>query len=264
MVLPSVYCEAHDLIKLPSLVLDPVSKKLEANANILESLNSKVQDLSSSPFSRQETARMLCQRAHSECKWINQWINLATVSKGEICWSRDYWNSSGSCSMQVQRWCLLTQEEAIRSYETKGRSLHKPFTMVRPRIKLVFGSLTITALRLSNWGKEEKTREERIWSHAERDWRRNILRGRFLSLYVQCDIILCTVTYWYCFVAFGVCGRVFSSFSQHKNLIVYAITMLCSCKPVLCLFFLKLLSLHTLHIITNRCFYSGLLQQWDY
>ena len=30
--------------------------------------------------------------------------------------------------MQVQRWCLLTQEEAIRSYETKGGSLHKPFT----------------------------------------------------------------------------------------------------------------------------------------
>ena len=45
--LPSVYCEAHDLIKLPSLVLDPVSKKLEANSNIIESLNSKVQDLSS-------------------------------------------------------------------------------------------------------------------------------------------------------------------------------------------------------------------------
>ena len=45
--LPSVYCEAHDLIKLPSLALDPVSKKLDPNSDILESLNSKVQDLSS-------------------------------------------------------------------------------------------------------------------------------------------------------------------------------------------------------------------------
>ena len=184
-----------NLMVLPSLGLDLVSKELEANANIPESLNSKVQDLSSSPFSRQETARMLSQRAHSECKWINQWINLATVSKGEICWRRDYWNSSGSCSMQIQRWCLLTQEEAIRSYETKGGSLHKPFTMVRPRIKLVFGSLTITALRLSNWGERgEDTRGKDLKTCRKRLKEKHTPREIFESI--------CTVWYYtvYCYI----------------------------------------------------------------
>lgn len=45
--LPNTFCEANDLIRLPSLALDPVSKKLDSNSSILDSLVHKVQDLPS-------------------------------------------------------------------------------------------------------------------------------------------------------------------------------------------------------------------------
>lgn len=43
--IPAIYCEATDLIKLPSLALDPVSKKLDENNTTLLSLAHKVDDL---------------------------------------------------------------------------------------------------------------------------------------------------------------------------------------------------------------------------
>ena len=45
--IPAVYCEATDLIKLPSLTLDPVSKKLDENTTALQSLAHKVEELPS-------------------------------------------------------------------------------------------------------------------------------------------------------------------------------------------------------------------------
>ena len=45
--IPAVYCEATDLIKLPSLAPDPVSKKLDENTTALQSLAHKVEELPS-------------------------------------------------------------------------------------------------------------------------------------------------------------------------------------------------------------------------
>ena len=45
--IPAVYCEATDLIKLPTLTLDPVSKKLDENTTALQSLAHKVEELPS-------------------------------------------------------------------------------------------------------------------------------------------------------------------------------------------------------------------------
>ena len=45
--LPVIFCEANDLICLPSLVPDPVSQRLDLNSTILESLVKKVQEFSS-------------------------------------------------------------------------------------------------------------------------------------------------------------------------------------------------------------------------
>ena len=42
--IPSIHCEATDLIKLPSLTLDPVSKKLDENNTTLQSLAPVVED----------------------------------------------------------------------------------------------------------------------------------------------------------------------------------------------------------------------------
>ena len=44
---PAIFCEATDLIKLPSLNLDPVSKKLDDNVKAVESLGHVVQNLPS-------------------------------------------------------------------------------------------------------------------------------------------------------------------------------------------------------------------------
>ena len=43
--IPAIYCEATDLIKLSSLSLDPVSKKLDENSTTLQSLARVVEDL---------------------------------------------------------------------------------------------------------------------------------------------------------------------------------------------------------------------------
>ena len=45
--IPAVYYEATDLIKLPSLTHDPVSKKLDENTTALQSLAHKVEELPS-------------------------------------------------------------------------------------------------------------------------------------------------------------------------------------------------------------------------
>ena len=43
--IPAMYCEANELIKLPSLNLDPVSKKLDENSCIIQSLVDGMSDL---------------------------------------------------------------------------------------------------------------------------------------------------------------------------------------------------------------------------
>ena len=43
--LPSIYCEAKDLLSLPTFELDPVSKQLEANTKELQSLRTSVKNL---------------------------------------------------------------------------------------------------------------------------------------------------------------------------------------------------------------------------
>ena len=43
--LPAIFCEANELIRLPSLAPDPLSAKLEANTSTLDSLKNKVADL---------------------------------------------------------------------------------------------------------------------------------------------------------------------------------------------------------------------------
>ena len=45
--LPSIYCEANDLIKLPSLETDPVSKRVEANAECIRTLSESIYGLPS-------------------------------------------------------------------------------------------------------------------------------------------------------------------------------------------------------------------------
>ena len=47
--LPVIFCEANDLICLPTLAPDPVSQRLDLNSTILESLVKKVQEFSSAP-----------------------------------------------------------------------------------------------------------------------------------------------------------------------------------------------------------------------
>ena len=46
-VIPDIYCEAIDLLSLPSLELDPVSKRLETNTKVLQSLCTSVESLPS-------------------------------------------------------------------------------------------------------------------------------------------------------------------------------------------------------------------------
>lgn len=46
-LLPSIYCEAKDLLCIPSLVLDPVSKMLDENSCALTKIDSKLDELSS-------------------------------------------------------------------------------------------------------------------------------------------------------------------------------------------------------------------------
>ena len=43
--IPAIFCEAADLIKLPSLTLDPVSKKIHDNTTTLQSLALKIDDI---------------------------------------------------------------------------------------------------------------------------------------------------------------------------------------------------------------------------
>ena len=43
--LPAIYCEAKELIRLPSLVIDPISVKLDSHTVSLNSLTSKVENL---------------------------------------------------------------------------------------------------------------------------------------------------------------------------------------------------------------------------
>ena len=73
MVLTSVYCEAHDLIELPSLGLDPVSKELETNANILESL--KIAKSRISPLHRLADKKLLECCAKGLTQNANESIN---------------------------------------------------------------------------------------------------------------------------------------------------------------------------------------------
>ena len=44
-VIPDIYCEAIDLLSLPSLELDLVSKRLETNTKVLQSLCTSVESL---------------------------------------------------------------------------------------------------------------------------------------------------------------------------------------------------------------------------
>ena len=44
-LLPDIYCEAIDLLSLPALELDPVSKRLETNTKVLQSLCTSVESL---------------------------------------------------------------------------------------------------------------------------------------------------------------------------------------------------------------------------
>ena len=44
-VLPDIYCDAIDLLSLPALELDPVSKQLETNTKVFQSLCTSVESL---------------------------------------------------------------------------------------------------------------------------------------------------------------------------------------------------------------------------
>ena len=45
-VIPDIYCEAIDLLSLPSLELDSISKRLETNTKVLQSVCTSVESLS--------------------------------------------------------------------------------------------------------------------------------------------------------------------------------------------------------------------------
>ena len=64
--LPTIFCEANDLISLPSLVLDPVSQRLDNNSSIIESLVKKIHDL---PTAVPQSA--LNKQCSSRCSWSN-------------------------------------------------------------------------------------------------------------------------------------------------------------------------------------------------
>lgn len=67
--LPTIFCEANDLIRLPSLVLDPVSQRLDNNSSILESLVKKIHDLPTAvPQSALNTSSL---DSVSRCSWSN-------------------------------------------------------------------------------------------------------------------------------------------------------------------------------------------------
>ena len=105
----------------------------------------------------------------------------------------------------------------------------------------------------------EGTREKDLKTCRERLKEKHTLRGTFESMYsvilhyskCYCALLLTDVC---CFLFFF-----FSSLSQHDSVCNYYVVQLQTS-----VVFVFSLSLHTLHITINRCFYSGLLHQWGY
>ena len=93
-VLPDIYHEAIDLLSLPTLELDPVSKWLETNTEVLQSLCISVESL---------PPKLVKDQASLELKLLNDLVESVQKLKDQL-----------SCAMDVS---IKTQLQSIVSAE---------------------------------------------------------------------------------------------------------------------------------------------------
>ena len=137
--LPSVYCEAHDLIKLPSLVLDPVSKKLDANSDILESLNSKVQGLSSvMGASPPESLNNCCSTLNDLIANLQQQLDQFSSSIVSLSQFTDNVSKSTACSNPAPVSKAEDKHGSLRSSSVASKA-HPPYTRDLSKNIILFG-----------------------------------------------------------------------------------------------------------------------------
>ena len=77
-VIPDIYCEAIDLLSLPSLELDPVSKRLETNTKVLQSLCTSVESL---PL---KLVKPIQDQASSQLKSLNELVESVLSLKDQL------------------------------------------------------------------------------------------------------------------------------------------------------------------------------------
>ena len=136
--LPSVYCEAHDLIKLPSLVLDPVSKKLDANSDSLESLNSKVQDLSSVMGASSPESLNNCCSTLDLIANLQQQLDQFSSSIVSLSQFADNVSKSTTCSNPAPASKAEDKHGLLRSSSATSKA-HPPYTENRSNNIILFG-----------------------------------------------------------------------------------------------------------------------------
>ena len=77
-VIPDIYCEAIDFLSLPSLELDPVSKRLETNTKVLQSLCTSVESL---PL---KLVKPIQDQASSQLKSLNELVESVLSLKDQL------------------------------------------------------------------------------------------------------------------------------------------------------------------------------------
>ena len=79
-MLPSIYCEALDLLRIPSLNLDPISEKIESNTHSLQNLVSKIERLETHISSCLETAGSNVKQVNTYADVTSSFVPLPPVS----------------------------------------------------------------------------------------------------------------------------------------------------------------------------------------
>ena len=81
--LPDIYCEALDLLSLPALELDPVSKQLETNTKVLQLLHTSVESLPS------KVVKPLQEQASPQLKLLKDLVDSVQKLKDQLSRSLD-------------------------------------------------------------------------------------------------------------------------------------------------------------------------------
>ena len=77
-IIPDIYCEAIDLLSLPSLELDPVSKRLETNTKVLQSLCTSVESLPP------KLVKPIQDQASSQLESLNELVESVQSLKNQL------------------------------------------------------------------------------------------------------------------------------------------------------------------------------------